>query len=241
MAAGSEPTDDDKSAPSHSDSPPSESPPRGWETQGGAALVAPRRGFSVREEITPLGPLNDQAIALPPSIARGGGSGRGDIFSATVTVTPSEGQQAAFDAMQARVRELETIVRALAPEHDRLSIGGNFPPEPLDAAQPLTPTEWTEFRRLIGVLQAQAVLPQSRPNEAVEAEDWFRDTFIGRRVEEFASEVTKTAAQQLVTAGTGSLWVLAIYGLNGFYSLAHKAIEVADAVAAWVQTLGYPH
>ena len=174
-------------------------------------------------------PMESPTASPSGNVAAGSGRTLAAVFGrAELTLTPSPDLQAAFAAMQERLKVVEGLIAQIAPP-DRHGIGGNFPPEPFGEG-PLSVSEWATLRQAIDSLKAQSVLPTKKPESTIET---VLKTF-GQKLlsylDQYSSAFAKRAGEKTADA---ILWSALIM------ELGHELIKLSDAVHSWLHLLSY--
>ncbi len=198
--------------------------PRGWEGQGGSQGTPKRRTPLIQID-TPLTPVTAVSGGSFEVLASGVSAGTA-IASAVGTVTVITDVQTAFDAILARVTQLETLVAALNSAPNRDGIGGNFPPVAINDEQPVTRQDWDALTRSITYIREQQAAFQGRVEDVLRVESTSRE--IGGKIIDFL----RRRGQELLTGATVALGGAAVNAaLNHANAFGIDALTSAGANA----------
>lgn len=177
------------------------------------------------------------SVSMPVTIELTGRLSARSQGRAELRVTPSRDLEEAYQAMQSRVKALEDFI---IPLTNRLGIGGNFPPEPLEDS-PVSGRDLIELSKEAALVRRQEVVPTGDLKSVIDAPKKIESVadkiraFLQRRGEDFSGGIAKKAGEHIVNPGRWDAVQPPIHALLlDLWSLLTMA---ADAIMTWIHLL----
>jgi hypothetical protein len=163
--------------------------------------------------------------------------GRSVSAAATATVIHSPELLRAFEAVKTSLREVETLAAVVLSSYDRLGIGGNFPPEPIDELL-LGGDELRDLRELISALKKQTVIPGSEAILAAAKSETLGGKLLEqaqKRADEFASGFFNRLGENTANI---VFPILILIGVSTLFALSKALIALGHAAQTWLKLAG---